>query len=75
MTLLPLVGHQSAQAQVRKSLGEGRLPQMLLLVGAAGIGKQRFALWMAQVLFCEGDDRPCGRCRSCHQVLGGVDQV
>lgn len=70
MPLLPLIGHDAAKAQVQKSLAEGRLPQMLLLVGPTGIGKQRFALWLAQALFCEGADRPCGKCRSCMQVAG-----
>lgn len=70
MPLLPLVGHDAAKAQVQKSLTEGRLPQMLLLVGPSGIGKQRFGLWLAQALFCEGADRPCGKCRSCMQVAG-----
>jgi DNA polymerase-3 subunit delta' len=71
MSLLPLVGHESARADVLRSLREGRLPQMLLLTGAPGIGKQRFALWLAAALLCEGEgERPCGRCRSCLQVAG-----
>ncbi len=70
MPLLPLVGHDAAKAQVQKSLAEGRLPQMLLLVGPSGIGKQRFGLWLAQALFCEGAEVPCGKCRSCMQVAG-----
>ena len=48
-----------------------------MVTGPAGIGKQRFALWVAQMLLCEGqagvspgsDPEPCGVCRSCRQVL------
>ncbi|HEX5576286.1 MAG TPA: hypothetical protein VFX42_10460, partial [Gemmatimonadales bacterium] len=42
---------------------------MLLLNGAPGIGKQRLALWLAQLLLCEqAGDEPCGSCRSCRLV-------
>jgi DNA polymerase-3 subunit delta' len=42
---------------------------MLLVTGAQGIGKQRFALWIGQALLCESPaGRPCGQCKACHQV-------
>lgn len=67
----PLVGHHVARDQVRKAIQGNRLPQMILLTGAPGVGKQRFALWMAQALLCEGSaERPCGACPPCRQVLG-----
>lgn len=54
-----------------RAIGENRLPQMILITGPRGVGKQRFALWLAQAILCEsGDSRPCGRCRPCLQVLG-----
>jgi len=67
----PLVGHHVAQAQVRKAIADKRLPQMILLTGAPGVGKQRFALWMAQGLLCQGGaEAPCGVCPPCRRVLG-----
>lgn len=55
--------------RVLRALELGRLPQMLLVTGAQGIGKQRFALWIAQALLCESPiGRPCGQCRACQQV-------
>jgi DNA polymerase-3 subunit delta' len=42
---------------------------MILLTGEQGVGKQRFGLWMAQVLLCEGVSQPCGSCRGCRMVL------
>lgn len=54
-------------------MAEDRLPQSLLLTGSQGVGKQRFALWLAQAVLCERrQDAPCGDCRSCIQVLGLV---
>jgi DNA polymerase-3 subunit delta' len=47
----------------------GTLPGSILLEGLRGIGKQRLALWLAQLLVCERDDRPCGACMSCRSVL------
>ena len=71
MSLLPLVGHSEARARVGKAIQAGRLPQMLLLTGPRGVGKQRFGLWVAQALLCQDTvGVPCGRCRGCVQVLG-----
>ena len=70
MTLHPLYGHKREQERIRRAILEDRLPQGLLLTGPEGIGKQRFALWVAQTLLCEGPERPCGDCLPCRQVLG-----
>lgn len=71
MSTHPLVGHHLAREQVRKAIQGGRLPQMILLTGVPGVGKQRFALWMAQGLLCHGStEPPCGACPPCRQVLG-----
>ncbi len=51
-------------------MASGRFPQAALLLGPAGVGKQRLALWIAQGLLCErGPGAPCGACASCRQVL------
>jgi len=42
-----------------------------MLVGPAGVGKQRVALWVAQGLLCEGGPgEPCGECPACLKVVG-----
>lgn len=46
----------------------GALPASLLLHGPRGVGKQRLALWLGQLLLCEAKSaraRPCGECRAC----------
>jgi len=45
------------------------LPGSILLEGQRGTGKQRLALWLAQLLVCEREDRPCGSCFACKSVL------
>lgn len=71
MTLLPLVGHQDARGRALDAIAEGRLPQTVLIAGPEGVGKQRFALWIAQRLACQAPTpEPCGACAGCRQVLG-----
>lgn len=71
MKLHPLAGHGSARQQLARAMELERLPQMLLITGPAGVGKQRVGLWIAQRLLCEQPaDDPCGQCMPCRQVLG-----
>ena len=48
-----------------------RLPHALLVHGPRGVGKLAFAERAAQLLLCEGANRPCGACEGCRWFLGG----
>ena len=37
----------------------------MLLHGPQGVGKQRLALWLGQLLLCPEASPPCGRCQTC----------
>lgn len=65
MPLVPLYGHQDIKARLSQSAEAGTLPASLLFHGPRGVGKQRLALWLAQLLLCENEPRPCGKCRNC----------
>ncbi|MHB1071907.1 MAG: hypothetical protein ACYC3Q_03690 [Gemmatimonadaceae bacterium] len=73
MPLAPLFGHAPLQRQFRDAIARDTLPHSLLLHGPRGVGKQRLALWLGQLLLCTGaegpDDRPCGRCQSCRYAV------
>ena len=71
MTLLPVEGHEAVQASLASSVAEGRLPDSLLFHGPPGVGKQRLALWLGQLLLCSGpaEQGPCGECQSCRMAL------
>jgi DNA polymerase-3 subunit delta' len=71
MPMHPLIGHRDARARLARARRSGRLPQVTIVSGPAGVGKQRLALWLAALLLCErGADEPCGACRSCRLVDG-----
>lgn len=67
MTLPPLHGHHAAREAVARAWFRDRLPQVLLLHGPRGVGKQRFAHWTGQLLVClaPAESGPCGVCREC----------
>ncbi len=65
MPLVSLYGHGDLITRLRQSFTAGSLPSSLLIHGPRGIGKQRLALWLGQMLLCTGDDPPCGKCRNC----------
>lgn len=71
MPLPPLVGHSEARRRLAEGLRAGNLPQVLLISGLRGVGKQRLALWLGQLALCERPGaEPCGVCRACHMAEG-----
>lgn len=65
MAIVPLFGHVDARQRFRDAAARRTLPASILIHGPRGTGKQRLALWLAQLLLCESADRPCGACRAC----------
>lgn len=70
MAIPEFFGHQQVRSDLAKASAAGRLPQVLLVTGEPGVGKQRLGLWLAELVLCS--DRsgapPCGRCRPCRLV-------
>lgn len=73
LTRVPIIqvyGHEALRQRLRLAATRGTLPGSILLHGARGVGKQRLALWLGQLLLCSGDgERPCGRCQHCKYAL------
>ena len=73
MALHPLAGHYEARRRLAHALSKGQLPQVILVSGPRGVGKQRLGLWLAQLIYCEQPGpEPCGKCRGCQLVEGLV---
>jgi DNA polymerase-3 subunit delta' len=66
-----LHGHEDTREALARVFFAGRLPAALLLHGPAGIGKQRLALWLGQLILCQHPtlDAPCGECKDCRMAL------
>ncbi|HCK61014.1 MAG TPA: hypothetical protein DHW11_07285 [Gemmatimonadetes bacterium] len=70
MGLHDIVGHERLRASIFRAHESGKLPAALLLHGTRGIGKQRLALWIAQLTVCTGTaaEKPCDSCGPCRMV-------
>ncbi len=69
--LPPLIGHIPLRDRLAAQWRAGRLPASLLLHGPEGVGKQRLALWLGQMMLCTGENAPCGECQACRYALDG----
>jgi DNA polymerase-3 subunit delta' len=67
MAIVPLFGHAELRARLLEVAARGSLPATILLQGPRGVGKQRLALWLGQLLLCDTPTTtgPCRSCRTC----------
>lgn len=66
-----MIGHQNVVERFRTCFNNNRLANTYLFVGREGVGKRKFALKLAQTLFCTNNTEtfdPCGTCPACTQV-------
>lgn len=70
--LHPVAGHAHARHALARARSGAGLPSALLFHGPRGVGKQRVALWAAQLQVCRepGAEGPCGACVDCRLALG-----
>jgi DNA polymerase-3 subunit delta' len=68
--IVPLIGHEDLRRRLAQARAAGVLPASILFHGPRGVGKQRLALWLAQLLLCTADPagEPCGGCQACRFV-------
>lgn len=73
MSAVPLYPWQGDAWKLLSSRPDS-LSHAMLLTGPPGIGKRRFAEYLAQYLLCERHDKqsaPCGKCEGCRWYLSG----
>jgi DNA polymerase-3 subunit delta' len=66
--------HRPQWQRLTETRGGGRLPHAILLAGAAGLGKTRFARRLAAALACPSPSETgdaCGACDACRQTAAG----
>jgi DNA polymerase III subunit delta' len=71
VNLHPVVGHDDVLASLAAAVYARQLPNSLLVHGPSGVGKQRVALWLGQLLLCErpAPTGPCDACHACRLAL------
>ena len=55
-----------------KTLREGTFVHAYLISGMAGVGKRSQARALSQFLLCKEENKPCGVCAGCVQVMEGT---
>lgn len=72
--MIPLVGHAHLRQKFAESINRNALPASLLLHGPQGAGKERLALWLANLILCETPKggEPCGQCQHCNYANQGA---
>ncbi len=71
MKTIPVIGHETVRRDLSRALRSGRLPQVLLVTGDQGVGKQTLGRWLAQAALCSNPpEAPCGTCQNCRLVAG-----
>ena len=56
MSLSDLAGQDRVRSTAATWLESGRVPHAILICGAEGVGKRRFALELAKALLCAPED-------------------
>jgi DNA polymerase-3 subunit delta' len=71
LSLHSFVGHDAVRSSLALASERGSLPVSLLIHGPKGVGKQRLALWLGQLLLCTDQTAagPCGQCKACRLAL------
>lgn len=70
MPIVPVFGHEELRRRLADARARTALPASILFHGPRGVGKQRLALWLGQLLLCDspGHEEPCGKCQHCRFV-------
>lgn len=65
-----IIGHGDVKSYFLKTLQKNKLSHSYLFEGLAGVGKNTFALELAQLILCEAsqEDKPCQSCKACHMI-------
>jgi DNA polymerase III subunit delta' len=71
VSLPPVQGHDEVRTSLAAALAANQLPNSLLIHGPAGVGKQRVALWLGQLLLCTARSAagPCEQCTACRLAV------
>lgn len=67
-----LLGNEQLKRNLAHSLGNGHISHFYLISGPNGSGKHTLAKLLGAAILCQGENKPCMRCRSCRKMLDGA---
>jgi len=63
--MMKIYGNRLATDTIQNMSAKDRMAHSFLIYGDSGLGKKTLADYLAMVLVCENENKPCGQCRSC----------
>lgn len=66
-----VLGNDNAKKALKESFEKQSFLHNYLFIGEDEEGKIAMAREMAKAILCEGEEKPCGRCKSCQLFQGG----
>lgn len=66
---MKIYGNKLITETIQNMSEKNRMAHSFLIYGDRGLGKKTMADWLAAVLVCEDENKPCGMCRSCKNAL------
>src|SRR5215210_6660984 len=67
-----IIGHATPLAALERAILGGNSAHAYLFCGPEGVGKRTVAIEFAAALNCLAEDqKPCGECRPCRDILTG----
>lgn len=60
-----IIGNEKVKEILNKTISSNNILHSYLFLGIEGIGKSLFAKEFAKMILCNGETKPCRRCKSC----------
>ena len=66
-----ILGNDKIKFELINSIKSGKYSHSYLFLGISGIGKKMIAREFAKMILCEGEEKYCGKCKSCIEFDSG----
>ena len=67
--IFPLVSNEKIRETVENFVKSNHFPHAILIEGEAGLGKKTLCSYLAAAALCQnGENAPCGQCKSCKMI-------
>lgn len=70
-TFNKIIGHEDIKRYFNKAIKSEKVSHSYIFEGPEGVGKKSIAQAVAKSLLCQGEDKPCGKCKACLLLEAG----